>query len=98
MTIAQTPPANLSYILYHTGGEDYYPPVNGLLLELGSHSQCTSIPIVDDVILEHTELFGFSLHLPPGSNERVQLQGAGHVTEVTILDNDGMEKFCRNPI
>ncbi len=34
----------------------------------------------------------FSLHLPFGSNERVELHGAGELTKVTILDNDGMGK------
>ncbi len=60
------------------------------MIEPGSDTQCTAITIIDDNILEHTELFGVSLHLPPGSNERVELNGEGVVTEVAVYDNDGM--------
>ncbi len=71
-------------------GKDYFQPGQFLVIEPGSDTQCTAITIIDDSIMEHSELFGISLHLPPDSNERVELNGEGVVTEVAVYDNDGM--------
>ncbi len=62
------------------------------MIEPRFHTHCVAVAIADDDILEHTELFGVSLHLPSGSNERVELIGEGEVTEVAVHDNDGMGK------
>lgn len=73
-------------------GEDYHLLSEGLVIPPGSVSQCTSIGITNDNALEHTELFGFSLHLPPGSSENVVLSGEGEVTVISIYDDDGKGK------
>ncbi len=79
-----------SFLHYlNAGGEDYFPPNENPVIEAGSVAQCTSISIADDDILEQAEVLRFSLHLPPDSNEQVQLSREGDPVQITITDNDG---------
>lgn len=71
-----------------TEGEDYLQPSRDLLLEPGFQTGCTAVPVIDDDILEHTEVFGISLHLPPNSSKNVALGGIVSA-EVAVHDNDG---------
>lgn len=76
-------------LILGTGGEDYYRPASPVI-EPGFRSQCASIAIADDDILEDTEVFRFTLLLPPGSNEQVQLSEEVEMTGVAIHDDDGV--------
>ncbi len=81
----------MSYL--HTGGEDYFLPSESPGIAPSSHTQCISIPIADDNLVERAEVFGFSLQLPSDSSGNIQLRGEGDVTEVVIYDNDGMKTY-----
>ena len=59
-------------------------------LEFGSCDtrQCTEIPIVDDMIVELTELFFVTLERTPGLDSRITLDPVDG--EIEISDDDGM--------
>ena len=48
-----------------------------------------NIPIVDDLILEHSEMFSLQISIPQESADIGILLGDQDTANVTIIDNDG---------
>ena len=77
-------------ILLHAGDDDYIPVSVNVTFDLGEVEQFVNISIIDDAILEGTEVFiGAIQLLDAPSNVDLQL----NLTTITIVDNDSKQCY-----
>ena len=70
---------------------DYHSVSTVLAFGACDTRQCIKIHIVDDMIVELTELFSFTLEETSGLNSRITLNPVDGVVE--IIDTDGIQMY-----
>ena len=77
-------------------GDDYHLTTTLLLVNFSGDSPTAdvNIPIVDDQILEHPEMFSLQISIPQESADIGILLGDQDTANVTIIDNDGKNQVC----
>jgi len=83
------------FTLYTFSTEDDHLLTDTLLVNFNGDSLFANVhvPIVDDQILEHPELFSLQISIPKESADIGIILGDLVTANVTIIDNDGKSYF-----